>query len=197
MSAPPSTSEGQKVSLSQPAEAAESTAAAVAASAAEGIVGEVGSSPPYSVATNDDEVLVPNEPVATPQERVAPEDTTKAASPEIQEAEKGAGASLLQGAVSGEAQTLELTCTSWAATSEPDDDTEDDEEVAARNTLERGLNWPHRAFDELILPATSVSFSHLKLVSLILWSSREVPLIFVLLRADPHVIKSEASACGT
>jgi hypothetical protein len=121
---------------------------------------------------------------------------TKAASPEIQEAEKGAGASLLQGAASGEAQTLELTCTSWAATSEPGDDNEDDEEVAARNTLERGLNWPCRIFDELILPATSVSFSHLKLVSLILWSSREVPLIFVLLGADPHVIKSEASPRG-
>jgi hypothetical protein len=38
------------------------------------------------------------------------------------------------------------------------DDTEDDEEVAARNTLERGLEWAHRAFNELILPATSVSF---------------------------------------
>jgi hypothetical protein len=64
----------------------------------------------------------------------------------------------LQGAASGEAQPLELTCSSWAATSEFDDDVEDDEEVAARNTLERGLNWARRAFDELILPATSVSF---------------------------------------
>jgi hypothetical protein len=27
-----------------------------------------------------------------------------------------------------------------------------------RNTLERGLNWACRAFDEMILPATSVSF---------------------------------------
>jgi hypothetical protein len=25
-----------------------------------------------------------------------------------------------------------------------------------RNTLERGMNWVHRAFDELILPTTSV-----------------------------------------
>jgi hypothetical protein len=38
------------------------------------------------------------------------------------------------------------------------DDTEDDNEVAARNTLERRLEWVRRAFDELILPATSVSF---------------------------------------
>jgi hypothetical protein len=38
------------------------------------------------------------------------------------------------------------------------DDAEDDEEVATRNTLERGLNWAHHAFDEMILPTTSVSF---------------------------------------
>jgi hypothetical protein len=65
---------------------------------------------------------------------------------------------LLQGATIGEAQALELACTSWAATSGSGDDIEDDEEVAAHNTLERGLNWVRRAFDELILPATSVSF---------------------------------------
>jgi hypothetical protein len=46
-------------------------------------------------------------------------------------------AALLQGVASGEAQALELACTSWAATSESGDDAEDDEEVAARNTLER------------------------------------------------------------
>jgi hypothetical protein len=65
---------------------------------------------------------------------------TRVASPEIQDAEEDAGATLLQGAVSGEALTLELACTSWAATSESGDDAEDDEEVAACNTLERGLN---------------------------------------------------------
>jgi hypothetical protein len=27
-----------------------------------------------------------------------------------------------------------------------------------RHTLERGMTWARRAFDELILPATSVSF---------------------------------------
>jgi hypothetical protein len=62
------------------------------------------------------------------------------------------------GTAGGEAQLLELACTSWAATSESGDDAEDDEEAAARNTLERGLNWARRAFDELILPATTVSF---------------------------------------
>jgi hypothetical protein len=65
---------------------------------------------------------------------------------------------LLQSTTSGEAQTLELTYTPWAATFEYDDNTEDDEEVATRNTLERELDWARRAFDELILPATSVSF---------------------------------------
>jgi hypothetical protein len=60
--------------------------------------------------------------------------------------------------VSREAQTLELACTPWAAAFEFSDDTEDDEEVAVRSTLERGLEWARRAFDELILPATSVFF---------------------------------------
>jgi hypothetical protein len=41
---------------------------------------------------------------------------------------------------------------------ESGDDAEDDEEVVARNTLERGLEWARCAFDELILPATSVIF---------------------------------------
>jgi hypothetical protein len=113
---------------------------------------------PRSVTPSTDEVLVPNEPTAALQESVAPEDTVRAASPEIQEAEEGAGAALLQGAAGGEAQTLELACTPWAATSRSGNDAKDDEEVAARNTLEHGLNWARRAFDELILPATSVRF---------------------------------------
>jgi hypothetical protein len=44
------------------------------------------------------------------------------------------------------------------ATSGLDVNSEDDEEAAARNTLERGMTWARRAFDELILPATSVCF---------------------------------------
>jgi hypothetical protein len=82
---------------------------------------------------------------------------TKAASPEIQEA-KGTGASLSQGVTGGEVHTLELSCSSWAATSRLGVDSKDDEEVAAYNTLERGLTWARRTFDELILPVTSVSF---------------------------------------
>jgi hypothetical protein len=81
---------------------------------------------------------------------------TRATSPEIQEAEE-TGASLSQGAVGGEARSLELACTLWAATSRIDADSEGDEEVAAHHTLERGMTWARRAFDELILSAISVS----------------------------------------
>jgi hypothetical protein len=54
-----------------------------------------------------DEVHVLDVPTAALQERITPEDTTRAVSPEIQEAEES-GAALLQGAASGEAQALEL-----------------------------------------------------------------------------------------
>jgi hypothetical protein len=60
--------------------------------------------------------------------------------------------------VGGEARTLELPCASWAASSGLGVNSEDDEEAAACNTLERGMTWTRRAFDEPILPATSVSF---------------------------------------
>jgi hypothetical protein len=122
-----------------------------------GVVGEVGSSPSHSVATGADDARVPNEPAAAVQEQIAPVDVTMAASSEIQEVEE-VGAAALMGTAGGEAQPLELACTSWAATSESGDDAEDEEEAAARDTLERGLNWARRAFDELILPATMVSF---------------------------------------
>jgi hypothetical protein len=82
---------------------------------------------------------------------------TRAASPEIREAEE-TGASLSQSAVGGEARTFDLPCTSWAVTSELDADSEDDEEVTTRHTLEHGMTWARLTFDELILPATSVSF---------------------------------------
>jgi hypothetical protein len=42
-------------------------------------------------------------PAVAPQEHVGPEGTTRAASPEIQEAEEGLGAVLSQGAASSEA----------------------------------------------------------------------------------------------
>jgi hypothetical protein len=82
---------------------------------------------------------------------------TRAASPEIRKAEE-TGASLSHGVVGGEAWTLELACTSWAATSGLNVDSEGDEEVTTRNTLERGMTWARHAFNELILPTTLVSF---------------------------------------
>jgi hypothetical protein len=100
---------------------------------------------------------MPDEPATVAQESATPETMTRATSLEIQEAEE-TKASLSQGAVGGEARTLELACTSWAATSGLDVDSKDDEEAAARNTLECGMTWARHAFDELILPATSVSF---------------------------------------
>jgi hypothetical protein len=151
---PPPTREGQEAFLPQPAEAA----AAAAADATMDIVEEAEPSSPRPVAAAAEEVPAPDKPTATPQKHVAPERTTRAASPEIQEAEEDTGTTLLQGAAGGEAQTLELACTSWVATSESGDDAEDDEEVVARNSLECGLNWVRRAFDEMILPVTSVSF---------------------------------------
>jgi hypothetical protein len=158
VSAPSPTREDQGAFLPQPAEAVASAPTAAVASVAEGVVGEAGPSSPRPVAASAEEVLMPGDPAAAPQERFAPKGTTRATSPKIQEAEEDTGATLLQGAMSGEAQTLELSCTSWAATFEFGDDAEDDEEVAARNTLDRRLVWAHHTFDELILPATSVSF---------------------------------------
>jgi hypothetical protein len=125
---------------------------------AKSVVGEVGPSSPRPIATTAEEVSMPGKPAMALQEHVAHEGTTRAASPEIQEAEEDTGAALLQGTASGEAQTLELACTPWVGAFESGDEAEDDEEVAARSTLERGLEWVHRAFYELILPATSVSF---------------------------------------
>jgi hypothetical protein len=129
------------------------------ADAAESVVREAGPASPRPVATAAEEVLVPGKPATAPPEHVTPEAMTRAASPEIQEAEEDTGTDLLQEAASGKAQTLELACTSWAAAFESSDDTEDDKEVMACSTLECGLEWARHAFDELILPATSVSFS--------------------------------------
>jgi hypothetical protein len=115
-----------------------------------------------------------NEPAAVAQESAVPEMAARATTPEIQVAEE-TGASLSQGASGGVARTLELACTSWAATSGLDTDSEEDEEATTRHTLERGMTWARRAFDELILPTTSVSFL-VKDSFLILRSSRASPV---------------------
>jgi hypothetical protein len=137
----------------EPAKATDAPTPVAEAGASEAIVGEEASSPPHPVAVDAEsvEVRIPDEPAAVAQGPVTPETATRAASPEIQEVEE-AGASLSQGVAGNEARTLELACVSWAASSGLGADSEDDKEVAARNTLERGMTWVHRAFDELILP---------------------------------------------
>jgi hypothetical protein len=139
-------------------EAAEAPAPVAKPDVAEAVVGGEGTSPPHPVAVGAEavETHVFDEPTTVVQESAIPETMTRATSPKIQEAEE-TGTSLSQGAVGGETRTLALTCTSWAATSGLDADSEGDEEAATRHTLERGMTWVRRAFDELILPATSVS----------------------------------------
>jgi hypothetical protein len=56
---------------------------------------------------------VSSQPIAASQERDAPEGTTRAASPEIQEAEEGSRAALSQGAASGDALALDLARAPW------------------------------------------------------------------------------------
>jgi hypothetical protein len=158
MPLPTSDGEGMGASLSEPAEAVTIVPTASVIGAAKGVVGGAKPSSPRPAATVVEEVLVPSQPSVAPRERDALKGVTRAASPKIQEAEMNSSTALLQGAGSGETQILELASTPWAATFEAGDDTEDDEEAAACNTLERRLVWARRAFGELILPATSVSF---------------------------------------
>jgi hypothetical protein len=136
----PSAIESRDASLPQSDEDAEAPASVAEAGAAEAVAEDEVSSPPRPVAANatDVEPLVPNEQATSAQEPIAPEAMTMAASPEIQEA-GGTGASLSQGIAGGEVQNLELTCSSWTATSGLGVDSKDDEEAATRNTLERGL----------------------------------------------------------
>jgi hypothetical protein len=122
------------------------------------VVEEASSSPrPVAADTENVEVRIPDEPAAVAQVAVALETATRATSPEIQEVEE-AGASLSQGAAGNEAHTLELARALWVASSGLGIDSEDDEEVAACNTLERRMTWARCAFNELILPTTTVSF---------------------------------------
>jgi hypothetical protein len=92
-SAPPPSTESREASLPQPAKAAGTTTAVAATDVAEVVVGEAGSSSSRPVADEVVEARVLDESAAAIQEQVAPEATTRAASPEIQEA-KEMGASL-------------------------------------------------------------------------------------------------------
>jgi hypothetical protein len=172
-------------------EAAEAPAPVAEPGVAETVVGGEGTSPPRPVAAEAGgvEARVLDELATVVQESAVPKTMTRATTPEIQKA-KETGATLSQGAVGGEAQTLELASTSWEATPGLDADFEGDEEAAARHTLEHGMTWACCAFDELILPATSVSSLCQGFFS-ILQSSRATPIILILLATDPRVFRSE------
>jgi hypothetical protein len=158
-SAPLHVDEGREASPPRPVEAAKTPAPVAKPVSAEAVVGEEGASPPGPVAVEVEgvEAHVLDEPAAVAQESVILETVARGTTSEIQVAEE-TRVSLPQSAAGGEAQTLELACTSWAATSGLDADSEDDEEAAMHHTLERGMTWVCWAFDELILPVTSVSF---------------------------------------
>jgi hypothetical protein len=81
--------------------------------------------------------------------------------PEILEAGENSGVALPRDVGDSEARALELACAPRAAAFEVGDD----EEAVACNTLDCGLEWVRRAFDELILPATLVSFLCTKILA--------------------------------
>jgi hypothetical protein len=108
-----------------------------------------------------------SQPVVVPQERNAPEGMARAASLEIQEVGERSGAALPRDVGGDDARVLDLAHVSWTATLEVGDDTEDDEESVACNTLECELAWVRRAFDELTLPTMLVSFLCMNDLSLI------------------------------
>jgi hypothetical protein len=190
-SAPPRVDEGREVSPPRSVEATKAPAPVAKLVAVEAVVGEEGRSSPGPVAAEAEgvEARVLDEPAAIAQESAVPEMVARATTPEIQVAEE-TGASLSQGAAGGEARMLELARTSSTATSGLDSDSEGDEEAVVRDTLERGMTWARRAFDELILPVTSVSFL-VKDSFLIPQFSRALSVIPVLLVADPRVFRSE------
>jgi hypothetical protein len=195
-SLPPHINEGQGSSPRQPLEATEALAPIAEVGAAEAVVGGEGVSSSHPVAKEGEgvESRVLDEPATIVRESAAPEMMTRGASLEIREAEE-IRASLSQGAAGGEARTLDLACASWAVTFGLDDDSDDDEEVVARHTFERGMTWVRCAFDELILPATSVSLPIKDyLLDPVVFSG--YTLVLFLLAADPRVFRSEMCPRG-
>lgn len=75
----------------------------------------------------------------------------------IQEVWEGSGAGLLPELEENGTPITDLVCSTWAATYEVDALDDEGEEAVSCCRLKRGLGWAHRAFDELILPATTVS----------------------------------------
>jgi hypothetical protein len=151
-----STGENADAPLHQTAEAVVAAPPPLIAGAAEEVVGAAEPwSPQPAVAA--EEVTAQSQPTTVPQEHDAPEGATRAASPEIHEARENSGAALPRDVGGSDVRVLELVGFSWAAAFEIGDVVEDDEEAVVCNTLERGLAWARRTFDELILPTMSLS----------------------------------------
>jgi hypothetical protein len=138
--APPHADEGREASAPRPGEAAKTPAPVAKPVSAEAVAGEKDTSPPGPVAVEVEgvEARALDEPTAIVQGLAVPETVARTTTPEIQVAEE-MGAPLSHGAARGDARTLELVCSSWAATTRLDADFEDDEEVATCHTLERGM----------------------------------------------------------
>jgi hypothetical protein len=140
MIAPPHVDEGREASPPGPVEAAETPSHVAKPVSAEAIAREEETSPPgpVIVEVKDVETHALDEPATTAQGLEVPESMAWAITPEIQVAEE-TEASFSQGAAGDHARMLELTCSSWATTTALDADSEDNEEAAARHTLERGM----------------------------------------------------------
>jgi hypothetical protein len=124
-------------------------APSIASKAAEGVLGE-------SVAGAESAVITPPLPTTGAIVDVPPP-LIAGATPQDTRDRGGSGAALPRDAEVDDARILDLAHVLWAATFEVDNDAEEDAESTTCNTLERGLAWARRAFDELILPATLVS----------------------------------------
>jgi hypothetical protein len=115
--------ESKDAPLLQPVEAAVDVPTHSVVGAVEGVAGEVGPSLSQPAAAIAEDIPVPSQPAAAPQEHNTPEGmiraafpqerdalegVTRSASPKIQEAEENSDSALLQGIGIGEGQVLEL-----------------------------------------------------------------------------------------
>jgi hypothetical protein len=78
-------------------------------------------------------------------------------STKIQEVGEGSGAGLKPEIKEDGAQITDIMRSTWATAYEAGVSDDEGEEAASYCLHERGLGWARRAFDELILPVTTVN----------------------------------------
>jgi hypothetical protein len=140
-STPPLVDEGREPSPPRPVEAAKTPGPVAKSVSAEAVVGKKRTSPPDPVAVEAEgvEARVLDESAAIVQESAVPETVSRAATQRFRwPRRRGAPFSRRAGR---RGRTIELACTLWAATSGLDADSEGDEEVTTRHTLECGMTW--------------------------------------------------------